>query len=86
MTLEEQKYFRNLRDMFASPGWKVFMEECQINAENIDRIEECKSLEDLWFRKGQLSALANILRLEGFMERAEIELEEEPASTGVTLQ
>jgi len=86
MTLEEQQYFRDLRDMFATPGWKVFMEECQLNAENIDHIEECKTLEDMWFRRGQLAAIANILHLERFMERAEEEMEADSDPSGVTLQ
>lgn len=86
MTFEEQKYFEDLRDMFATPGWKVFMEECFINAENIDHIEECKTLEDMWFRKGQLAAIANILNLESFMERAEKEMEDETTYQGETLQ
>ena len=45
-------YYRNMRDMFRSEGWKQL-------------------LEDLHFRKGQLSVIANILNLEAQIDTAE---------------
>jgi len=73
--MTDEEYFDHLRTMFNSQGWLLFVEETQRSVEQLDSIEACKSLEDLWYRKGQIAALANILNLESMMKRAEEELE-----------
>jgi hypothetical protein len=73
--MTDEEYFDHLRSMFNSQGWKLFIEETQGSVEQLDSIEACRSLEDLWYRKGQIAAMANILNLESMIKRAEEELE-----------
>jgi hypothetical protein len=64
-------YYRNMRDMFRSEGWKQLLEDLNSNAVLINSVEVTKDLEDLHFRKGQLSVMANILNLEAQIDTAE---------------
>lgn len=64
-------YYRNMREMFRSEGWKQLLEDLNSNAVIINSVEVTKDLEDLHFRKGQLSVIANILNLEAQIDTAE---------------
>ena len=66
-------YYRNIRDMFGSPGWKQLMEDLKSNAMVINSVEAAKDNEDLHFRKGQLSIIANLLNLEAQIDATEAE-------------
>jgi hypothetical protein len=64
-------YYRNMKDMFRSEGWKQLLDDLSSNAVMINSVEVTKDLEDLHFRKGQLSVIANILNLEAQIDTAE---------------
>lgn len=64
-------YYRNMRDLFRSEGWKQLLEDLKSNAIMINSVEVTKDLEDLHFRKGQLSVIANLLNLEAQIDTAE---------------
>ena len=64
-------YYRNMRDLFRTEGWKQLLEDLNSNAVLINSVEVTKDLEDLHFRKGQLSVRANILNLEAQIDTAE---------------
>jgi len=64
-------YYRNMREMFRSEGWKQLLEDLNSNAVLINSVELTKDVEDLRFRKGQLSIIANILNLEAQLDTAE---------------
>lgn len=64
-------YYRNMRDMFCSEGWKQLLEDLNSNAVLINSVELTKDVEDLHFRKGQLSIIANLLNLEAQLDTAE---------------
>ena len=64
-------YYRNMRDLFRTEGWKQLLEDLNSNAVMINSVEVTKDLEDLHFRKGQLSVIANILNLEAQIDTAE---------------
>ena len=64
-------YYRNMRDMFRSEGWKQLLEDLNSNAAIINSVELTKDVEDLRFRKGQLSIIANLLNLEAQLDTAE---------------
>ena len=66
-------YYRNIRDMFGSPGWKQLMEDLNSNALVINSVEAAKDNEDLYFRKGQLAVIANLLNLEAQIDATEAE-------------
>jgi 3-methyladenine DNA glycosylase AlkC len=78
---ELELYYRNIRDMFGSPGWKQLMEDLNSNAMVINSVEAAKDNEDLYFRKGQLAVIANLLNLEAQIDASEAEaLKEEEDS------
>ena len=64
-------YYRNIRDMFATDGWKKLMEDLNSNAMVINSVEAAKDNEDLYFRKVQLAVIANLLNLEAQIDAAE---------------
>ncbi len=70
---ELELYYRNIRDMFGSPGWKQLMEDLNSNAMVINSVEAAKDNEDLYFRKGQLAVIANLLNLEAQIDASEAE-------------
>ena len=78
---ELELYYRNIRDMFGTDGWKQLMEDLSSNAMVINSVEAAKDNEDLYFRKGQLAVIANLLNLEAQIDAAEAEaLKEEEDS------
>ena len=68
---ELELYYRNMKRMFASDGWKQLMSDLTSNAININSVELTKDGEDLRSRKGQLSIIANLLNLEAQIDTAE---------------
>lgn len=64
-------YYRNMKDLFRSEGWKQLLDDLSSNVVMINSVEVTKDLEDLHFRKGQLSVIANILNLEAQIDTAE---------------
>jgi hypothetical protein len=74
---ELELYYRNMYRMFASDGWKQLQEDLQNNATVINSVELTKDNDDLRFRKGQLSVIANLLNLEAQIEAAEAQAKEE---------
>ena len=66
-------YYRNIRDMFGTDGWKQLMEDLKSNAMVINSVEAAKDNEDLYFRNGQLTIIANLLNLEAQIDATEAE-------------
>lgn len=64
-------YYRNMREMFHTAGWKQLLEDLNSNAVMINSVEFTKDLEDLRFRKGQLAVIASLLNLESSIDTAE---------------
>lgn len=74
---ETEVYFRNLNAMVRSDGWKEFLKEIHASASQINSVENTKDANDLYFRKGQLAILANILNFETQIANAQQEFEAE---------
>ena len=78
MTNQElEKYYRSFESMFRSKGWKNFKDDMLNSANEINSVEACKDDKDLYFRKGQLVVMANLLNLEAQIETAKQEQDEE---------
>lgn len=77
MTPETEKYFMALNEMFRSDGWKILMEDMRRSAVDVNSVENAKDEQDLFFRKGQLAVMANILNLETQVANAQQQAEEE---------
>jgi|TARA_R110000737_G_scaffold57776_2_gene83234 hypothetical protein len=74
---ELEKFYRAYEEMFRTEGWKNLMEDLTQNALQINSIEACKDDKDLYFRKGQLSMVANLLNLKDQIETAQEQIEED---------
>ena len=77
MTPETEKYFMALNEMFRSEGWKILMEDMRRSAVEVNAVELTKDEQDLFYRKGQLAVMANILNLETQVANAQAEAEKE---------
>ena len=75
MTPETEKYFRDLNDMFRSEGWKILLGDIQASAIGVNSIENTKDEQDLYYRKGQLAVMNNILNLETQVSAAQEQAE-----------
>ena len=75
MTPETEKYFRDLNDMFRSEGWKILTKDLEQSILGVNSIEHTKDEQDLYFRKGQLVVMNNILNLETQVAHAQEQAE-----------
>ncbi len=77
----EQKDFDNLRDMFASDGWKFFIESTQqYHDAVVQGAADSAQTNDQWqYARGLIHQLRSILTYQDFMERAEKQIEEDAA-------
>ncbi len=71
MTPELETYFDNYNELFNHEGFKQLVQELSSNATRLADIQSVKDAEDLHFRKGQLSIVANLLNLEAQLDTAE---------------
>jgi hypothetical protein len=77
MTTELEIYFDNYNLLFNSDGFKQLIEELSKNATQLADIQTVKNEEDLFFRKGQVSAFATVINLEATITAAREQAEAE---------
>jgi len=75
--VELEKYYRSFEEMFRLDGWKNLLEDIKGSADSVNSVEACKDDKDLYFRKGQLVVMANILNLEAQIETAKEQQKEQ---------
>jgi len=78
--VELEKYYRSFEEMFRSDGWKNLLQDLQGSANTVNSVEACQDDKDLYFRKGQLVVMANLLNLEAQIETAKQQQAEEDDS------
>jgi len=71
MDKETEQYYDDRAEMFLTQGWKDFIEERRVQALRVNSVEQTKDVNDLFFRKGQLSILAEMLNLESAMHHVQ---------------
>jgi len=81
MTPELEVYFNNYNQLFNSEGYRQLISELSENAKQLADIQSIKDSEELFYRKGQVSALATVINLETTItaarEQAEAEEQED---------
>jgi len=77
VTTDLEKFFEDYRSLFRSDGWKLFTEELQVTLQAVDSVVAAKDEQDLYFRKGQLAVINNILNLENQIEVAADQAEQD---------
>jgi hypothetical protein len=57
-----EKYFQALFAMYGTEGWRMLMEDVSRMQELYDKVSNgVDTVEDLWFRKGQLDVVQQLL-------------------------
>ena len=77
MNTELETYFDNYNKLFNHEGFKQLLQELSTNATQLADIQTVKDVEDLYFRKGQVAAFATVINLQGTIEAARDQAEEE---------
>jgi len=79
MTPELETYFDNYNELFNHEGFKQLIQELSANAQQLADVQTIKDSEELFYRKGQVAALATVINLQGTIEvaREQAEVEEE---------
>lgn len=79
MDRELEAYFDNYIELFNTEGFKQLVDELKQNTAQLSDIQSVKDSEELFFRKGQVTALTMIINLESTIiaarEQAEAEAE-----------
>ena len=79
MNNETEIYFRHLNEMFRTEGWQIFLDDIKQVVDVVNSVELTKDEQDLYFRKGQLAVMANILNIEAQVAAAQAEAEADDA-------
>jgi len=69
MTLEDEKYYETFFELFASAGWKQFVEEIDKSKTDLT-LEKADTLESLFHFKGQKLILDNISNYENLIKNS----------------
>jgi hypothetical protein len=69
--LTDEQYFGEMKLMFKTTGWKVYMLELRDQADLINDVQLTSSNDNLHYRKGQLATIASLLNFEDTIKRAE---------------
>jgi hypothetical protein len=79
MAPELETYFNNYNELFNHEGFKQLIQELSANAQQLADVQTIKDSEELFYRKGQVDALATVINLQGTIEvaREQAEVEEE---------
>ena len=77
MNQELEEYFNNYFSLFNTEGFKQLVEELKVNADAISDIQSVKDAESLFYKKGQIAALATIINLEDTVRASREQAEEE---------
>lgn len=77
MDRELEEYFDNYFSLFNHPGFKQLVNEITANAEKLADIQSVKDAEELFYRKGQVAALATVINVETTVRAARDQAEEE---------
>ena len=72
---QTKEFYRARTDLVEQDGWRDLIEELKNLEELYNKLDSIESEKDLWFAKGQLSILRQILSLEDSTKRAVEELD-----------
>lgn len=58
---ELEAYFTALFEMYPSAGWRMLLEDMGRLAQIYNRVDDVETRDELWFRKGQMNIINQIL-------------------------
>jgi hypothetical protein len=77
MDRELQDYYENRFSMFGSTGWKQLIEDLEAMQKSTDTLKSASTVDQLWFKKGELSIIEWLLSLEKTSKEVFEQLEQE---------
>lgn len=70
MTPELEKYYTDRFDMMSSKGWKELIEDVEELKKSYENLSSVKTVDDLYFKKGQLDIIHWLINLKEVSEEA----------------
>ena len=75
MVTDDKEFYTNRINLVEADGWIDLIEELKTLAESVKRIDSIENERDLWFARGQLSILRQMIVLEDATKTAMTELD-----------
>ena len=75
MVTEDKEFYANRINLVEADGWRDLIVELKTLSEAVKRIESIDNEKDLWFARGQLSILRQMIVLEETTKTAMTELD-----------
>ena len=76
MKNELETYFNNYNELFNLSGFKQLLDELSNNIKTLSNLQNIKDLEELFFRKGQITAFTAVINIQSTIEAAREQVEE----------
>ena len=75
MVTDDKEFYDNRINLVETDGWIDLVEELKTLSESVKRIDSIDNEKDLWFARGQLSILRQMIVLEDATKAAMTELD-----------
>ena len=75
MVTDDKEFYANRINLVGSDGWIDLIEELKTLSESVKRIDSIDNEKDLWFARGQLSILRQMIVLEDATKTTMTELD-----------
>ena len=75
MVTDDKEFYANRINLVETDGWIDLIEELKTISESVKRIDSIDNERDLWFARGQLSILRQMIVLEDATKAAMTELD-----------
>ena len=76
MKNELETYFNNYNELFNLSGFKQLLDELSNKIKTLSNLQNIKDLEELFFRKGQITAFTAVINIQSTIEAAREQAEE----------
>lgn len=85
MNRELQDYYENRFAMMATPGWQDLLEDLELMLKSTDTIKGVETVEQLHFRKGEISIMTWLRNLRESSNEVYEQLQEESENAKTTV-
>ena len=75
MAKDNKEFYRDRVDLLETEGWADLIEELKVMSNSVKRLDSIDNEKDLWFARGQLSILRQMIVLEDATKAAMTELD-----------
>jgi len=75
MVVDDKQFYDDRINLVESDGWIALIEELKTLSDSVKRIDSIDNEKDLWFARGQLSILRQMIVLEDATKAAMTELD-----------